>query len=270
MQERTTWYAPTGALGRLTAAAYERAARLIRHREALEARAAVAPVRPGMAEALLLGDRVAVIAEIKRRSPSKGAINESIDAPARARAYANAGARAISVLTEPSEFGGSADDLDATAAAVVIPLLKKDFHVDAVQLLEARAHGASAALLIARALPADRLVELSAAAFDLGVEPLIEVRSEEELDVALSTRARMIGVNARDLETLVIEPGVVERLLPLIPRDRVAIAESGLGSRADVERVAAWGARAVLIGSSLSLAADPGATLAELAGVRRA
>ncbi|MCC6319435.1 MAG: indole-3-glycerol-phosphate synthase [Gemmatimonadaceae bacterium] len=259
-----------GALGRLTAAAYERAARIAGHRSALEALAAGSPTRPSMYDALSQGRTVAVIAEIKRRSPSRGAINTAIDAPARASVYVGAGARAISVLTEPAEFGGAITDLADTAAGVAAPLLRKDFLIDEAQLLEARVHGASAALLIARALPPERLRELAACAVAIGVEALIEVRSEDELALALSTSARLIGVNARDLETLIIEPDVVARLLPLIPRDRMAIAESGMAQVADVERVAALGAGAVLVGSALSLADDPASVVQAFSGVPRA
>lgn len=269
MQEQRTWHPPTGALGRLTAAAWERARALEPRRAEFQALATRREGAPSMHVALRAGASVAVIAEVKRRSPSKGAINEGLDAPARAALYGAAGARAISVLTEPVEFGGTTDDLARIAAQRPVPLLKKDFHVDAIQLLEARAFGASAALLIARALAPERLVALVAEAVALGVEPLIEVRSEEELETALSTSARMIGVNARDLETLVVEPEVVTRLLPLIPGDRVAIAESGVVSRGDVERVAACGAGAVLVGSALSLAPDPAALVRELASVPR-
>ena len=269
VQGHTIWRAPQGALGRLTASSRLRAAALLGDVARLESMIASAQPTPSMAAALATGKHVGVIAEIKRRSPSRGAINEDIDAPSRALVYAQAGAKAISVLTEPAEFGGSVTDLDGIRAITTVPLLKKDFHVEECQLAEARAHGASAALLIARAVAPRRLWDLANYAIGIGLEVLIEVRSEHELDSALATPARMIGVNARDLETLIVENEVVLRLLPKIPADRLAIAESGIATRADVERVAARGAVAVLVGSALSLAPDPGELMSRLSGVPR-
>lgn len=268
MQELTSWRSPGGALGRLTAAAHLRAGRLAPVRADFEARVAAMPSARSMAAALM-GPSIAVVAEVKRRSPSKGPINDTLDAPQRARLYAGAGARAISVLTEPEEFAGSPQDLEETAATIAVPVLKKDFHVAEVQVLEARVLGAAAILLIARALPRDRLRQLAAFAMATGLEPLIEVRSEAELEDALSTGAPMIGVNARDLETLQVDPSVVERLIPQVPAARLAIAESGIGARADVMRVGAAGADAVLVGSALSAAADAADLMRELAGVAR-
>jgi indole-3-glycerol phosphate synthase len=197
-----------------------------------------------------------VIAEIKRRSPSKGAINVSMNAVSRAIEYASAGAAAISVLTEPDRFGGAATDLSDIASGVRVPVLRKDFIVSSVQLYEARALGASAALLIVRALPHSALVELHETGTRIGLDLLVEVRDERELGTALEAGARIIGVNNRDLETLVIERGTVERIVPLIPRGVIAVAESGMTSRSDVERAANAGADAVLIGSAVSAAAD--------------
>lgn len=269
MQEKSRWTPPAGPLGRLSTAALARAERLVPTLNELRARAADCAPRPPFATALKEGDTVAVIAEIKRRSPSKGVINAAIDAVERARLYADAGASALSVLTESAEFGGSADDLRDVAARVTIPLLKKDFHVHPAQAWEARALGASAMLLIARALAPDALQALVDAALEAGVEPLIEIRSEAELERALATPAPVIGVNARDLETLEVETWVTARIVPLIPGDRVRVAESGMSTPADVARAAALGAHAVLIGSSLSSAADPGASLRGLAAVPR-
>jgi indole-3-glycerol phosphate synthase len=212
---------------------------------------------------------VAVIAELKRSSPSRGAINPAMDAARQAAAYAGGGAAALSVLTEPTRFGGSPDDVVAARGATAVPLLKKDFHVDPLQVLEARVLGASAVLLIARALDDARLAALVALAHDTGVEPLVEVRDDRELDAALAAGARVIGVNNRDLETLVIDRGTSERLLPRIPSGCVAIAESGVRDAGDVRRAAACGADAVLVGSSVSAAADPGAAVRALAGVSR-
>ena len=210
-----------------------------------------------------------MIAEVKRQSPSKGVINAGIDAGDQARAYAKGGAAALSILTEPAEFGGSVADLVAARAVTSIPTLKKDFHVHPIQALEARAAGASAMLLIARALAPDRLRQMADAAAENGVEILVEIRSEAELEDALAIDARVIGVNARDLETLIIDPRVTERLIRQIPPDRIAIAESGVTGRADVERVARLGADAVLVGSSISSSGDPMAAVAALTGVDR-
>lgn len=269
MQENSSWSPPGGPLGRLTDAARVRAERLLPTRHELRARARETAPRAPFAAALRSGATVAVIAEIKRRSPSKGVINAAIDAGERARLYAESGARALSVLTEPTEFGGSADDLRDVASRVAIPLLKKDFHVHPVQIWEARALGASAMLFIVRALAPDVLCRLVDEAIEAGVEPLMEIRSEAELERVLATPAQVIGVNARDLETLQIEPAVTARVIPLIPDDRVRVAESGMSASADVSRAAGLGAHAVLIGSSLSTAVDPAATLRQLAAVPR-
>ncbi|MDB4869479.1 MAG: Indole-3-glycerol phosphate synthase [Gemmatimonadales bacterium] len=223
---------------------------------------------PGFAAALRRED-VAIIAEVKRSSPSKGAINPGLDLEKQVRAYEKGGAAAISILTEQHRFGGSNQDLIRARSSVPTPLLKKDFHVEVVQILEARSLGASAALVIARAVPPARLKELVKAGDEIGIEILVEVRDAEELDRALSFGARLIGVNNRNLETLEIDRETSLRLLPLIPRDVVAIAESGVKSVADVSRLAAAGADAVLIGSELSASADPEAAVRALTGVAR-
>jgi len=173
------------------------------------------------------------------------------------------------VLTEPTRFGGSNADLTAARASVRIPILRKDFHVETVQILEARSLGASAALVIARAVPPARLEELMRAGNDDGIEILVEVRDERELDLALAFGARLIGVNNRNLETLEIDSETSLRLLPLIPRDVVAIAESGVKSANDVERLARAGADAVLVGTELSASSDPEAAVRSLTGIRR-
>ena len=173
------------------------------------------------------------------------------------------------MLTEPSEFNGSSEDLTTVRAMVSTPLLKKDFHVHPVQMLEARACGAAAALLIVRALGPDDTRVMADAARQAGVEAVFEVRDEVELASALDAGATIIGVNRRNLETLEMEPDVITRLLPLIPSSCVAIAESGISSRSDVEEVARLGADAVLVGSSLSLASDPQDAVARLTGVTR-
>ena len=257
-----------GPLGRLSTAASARAEELQRHSEELRALGRDVSPAAGFAAALTRAD-VAVIAEVKRRSPSKGVINPSIDASAQASAYERGGASALSILTEPTEFGGSLQDLRDARAAASLPTLKKDFHVHPIQMLEARAAGASAVLLIARALPSDRLRAMAERASELSLEVLIEVRTEAELEEAVAFPDAVIGVNSRDLETLVIDPSVTARLVAMIPADRLAIAESGVSTRADVERVAGAGADAVLVGSSISASPDPAAAVAELTGVTR-
>ena len=268
MQAFLRWTPPGGTLGTICQQAEARAARLSEYAAELERAAHAAPRAPSLAAALRT-ESVAVIAEVKRRSPSKGAIAPGLDAPTQARAYEEGGAAAISVLTEPDHFGGSADDLVAVRSAVTVPALKKDFHVRPLQLVEARALGASAALLIMRALSPGRFRELMGRARELELELLVEVRDEGELERALEGGATMVGVNNRDLETLVIDPTTAERIVPKIPRWAVAIAESGIQRRDDVTRYAGFGADAVLVGSSLSAAADPTAATRALTGVPR-
>jgi indole-3-glycerol phosphate synthase len=269
VQARTAWHPPGGTLGRLSAQAAVRAGAL-RSREAeLRDRLALAPAAPSLEGALRSGDSVALIGEIKRRSPSKGVLDPSIDAPARAAEFARAGAAAISVLTEPGDFGGSNDDLVTVRQAVQVPVLRKDFHVHPIQLHEAKALGASAALLIMRALGPEGTALMASTARSIGIEAVFEVRSEEELNWALDVDARLIGVNRRNLETLEIEDDVIRRIIPLVPPDRVAIAESGISTAADVADVAALGADAVLVGSFLSAAGNVADSVRTLAGIPR-
>ena len=268
MQAFSAWTPPAGVLGRICAEARSRVEQLRSQRAELERHARRAPRAPSLEQALRRAD-VAVIAEIKRRSPSKGTLDASIDAAGRARQYEEAGAAALSVLTEPEHFGGSLDDLSRSSASVGIPILRKDFLVDPLQLLEARALGASAALLIARALAPGDLERMLAAGNDAGLESLVEVRDDAELERAVLAGARIIGVNTRNLETLEIDAAVGWRLVRQVPPGIVAVYESGIAGRGDVERAAAAGADAVLVGSALSAAGDPGATLRSLVGVPR-
>jgi len=213
--------------------------------------------------------RVALVAEVKRRSPSQGIISAALDPVAHATAYAAAGASAISVLTDGPFFGGSLDDLVQVAAAVRLPVLRKDFILDPLQVAEARSAGAAAVLLIVRALAPERLGQLSRAAGDWGLTALVEVHDSRELDTALEAGATVIGVNSRNLDTFTIDTEAAWRLLGSIPADAVAIAESGLASAAEVRRAAELGADGVLIGTALSRAADPSALARELASVAR-
>jgi indole-3-glycerol phosphate synthase len=271
MQVARPWTPPSGHLGRLSSASAERArqSRAALPYDVQFAAALASPEPPGILSAIAAAVGVAVIAELKRQSPSKGNINISLNAEAQVRAYAAGGGAAFSILTEPSEFGGSLEDLRTAAGIDVGPCIRKDFITDAIQLVEARAAGASSALLIARALPTDDLAALVFVARTLGIEPLVEIRDEAELDDALSAGALLIGVNNRDLETLEIDVGVSSRLLPLIPITHVAVYESGIQGRADVERAAGCGADAVLVGSSISTSTDPSGAVAALIGVAR-
>jgi indole-3-glycerol phosphate synthase len=263
------WSPPTGTLGRIVQETEERVAALrARANEVRQAALNAGPPTRPLFDSLRR-NTVAVIAEVKRKSPSKGWINEGLSSSAQARAYEQGGAAAISVLTEPNHFDGSVEDLEAVVAAVRIPVLKKDFHVDSLQLAEARAHGATAALLIARALTPEALADLVQEAQAWHLETIVEIRDERELQRAIDAGARIIGINNRDLETLVIDPTTSERLLPLVPRGLIAIAESGMSSKKDVERVADLGADAVLIGSSLSASPNPAELLAEFTSVLR-
>jgi indole-3-glycerol phosphate synthase len=268
VQASFAWTAPSGTLGRIVEEARVRARALETRATELEKAAAKADRGPAFAAALR-ATAVSVIAEVKRRSPSKGWIRPDIDAAEQARAYEAAGARAISVLTEPEHFAGSTDDLVAVRAAVSLPALKKDFHVEPIQLLEAKALGASAALLIVKALGPAGLQRLMQAAKGLALEVLVEVRDEQELDLALECGALVIGINNRNLETLAMDAATSERLLTRVPTSIIAIAESGVSSRGDVERVAKAGADAVLVGSSVSAAADPREAVRRLTGVAR-
>lgn len=264
----SVWTPPDGPLGRLSERSAERAATARMGRRALERAAADALPCPAFAAALWRPD-IAIIAELKRRSPSKGELDATLNAAERASDYEEGGASALSILTEPTEFGGALDDLRAARSAVGIPLLRKDFIMDEVQLLEARVYGASAVLIIARAHPPTRFFALASEARGLGLDVLLEVRSEMELDRALGVPLGVIGVNNRNLETLAIDDAVSERLLRLVPPERVAVYESGVRDADGVRRAASLGADAVLIGSALSVAGSPAEAVSALTGIAR-
>lgn len=208
-----------------------------------------------------------VIAEVKRRSPSKGDLADIPDPAALAAQYAAGGAAAISVLTEQRRFSGSLDDLRAVRAAVETPLLRKDFIVTEYQLVEARAAGADLALLIVASLPGDLLDRLHDAARELGLTVLVEVHDEAETERAVELGAELIGVNARNLKTLEVDAATFGRLAPLVPEDRVLVAESGITGVGDVERFVAQGARAVLVGEALVKDGAPREAVAAMTGV---
>lgn len=249
-------------------AATERIVEVRRMREpeaALEARAGQEPSRAGRFAAALDRPRcVNVIAECKRRSPSKGVLRAAYDPVAIARAYAAAGAAAISVLTEPTFFDGALEHLAAVRGAVDVPLLRKDFVVSEYQLLEARAAGADAVLLIVAALAQARLAALHARATALGLDVLVEVHDAAELDRALAIGARIVGVNNRNLRTLEVDVASSEALIQRMPADVVAVSESGLRTAADLQRLRALGYRAFLVGERFMTARDPGAELTGL------
>ena len=233
--------------------------------DALEQRIASVEAPRGFRAALAGGD-VAIVAEVKRASPAAGALDLDLDAAALARAYARGGAAAISVLTEPRYFHGSLDDL-AAARGAGLPVLLKDFVIDEVQVLQARASGADAALVIVRALERDDdLRALVAATRALRMDALVEVHDERDLERALGAGADLVGVNHRDLATFAVDPARTERLAGLVPSGVVLVALSGVTSRADGERLARAGAHAVLVGESVVTAPDPAAKVAELAG----
>jgi indole-3-glycerol phosphate synthase len=232
---------------------------------ALERRAeAVTPRGERFAAALGKHGRVNVVAECKRRSPSRGVLVEVYDPAAIARTYETGGAAAISVLTEPTFFDGALAHLTAVRATVDTPLLRKDFIVDGYQLLEARAAGADAVLLIVAALGQSDLVRLRAQAEGLGLATLVEVHDEEELARALDSGARIIGVNNRNLRTLAVDVGASRRLGPRIPPDVVAVSESGLTGRRELDELSRMGYRAFLIGEHVMTAPDPARAIAEL------
>ena len=205
---------------------------------------------------------VAVIAEVKRKSPSKGALADIPDPAALAGQYAAGGAAAISVLTEERRFGGSLADLRAVRAAVDVPVLRKDFIVSPYQLVEARAAGADLVLLIVAALSDRELAALHRLALDLGTTPLVEVHDVAEAERATALGAQVVGVNARNLKTLEVDPDAFARVAAVLPDDVVKVAESGIGGPEDVTRVVAAGADVVLVGEALVRHGDPRAAVA--------
>ena len=231
--------------------------------EQLKELAAKAPA-PKDAFSALRGSDVGVIAEVKRRSPSKGDLADIADPAELARDYADAGARVISVLTEQRRFGGSLADFDAVRAAVDVPLLRKDFIVSPYQVHEARAHGADLVLLIVAALEQNALVALLDRVESLGMTALVEVHTAEEADRALEAGASVIGVNARNLHTLEVDRDMFHRIAPGLPFETVKVAESGVRGPSDLMTYAGAGADAVLVGEGLVASDDPKAALVKL------
>jgi indole-3-glycerol phosphate synthase len=233
----------------------------------LARKAAAAPAPRGFRRALLArGGAPRVVAELKRRSPSKGEIRADFDPVAIARAYEAGGAAALSVLTDERFFGGSLHVLEAVRAATALPLLRKDFVIDPVQIDEARAAGADAVLLIVAALAKPELEKLHTHAVALGLDVLVEVHDEAELDAAKGVGADLIGINNRDLRTFVTDLAVTERLAKRVPQGALVVAESGIFGPEDVARLQRAGAAAFLVGESLMREVDPGRALRRLLG----
>ena len=228
---------------------------------------AAEPARPF--RTALQGPRIRLIAEVKGASPSAGTIRPDFDPAGIARAYERWGAAAISVLTDGRYFHGADEHLVAAREAVRVPVLRKDFIVDAYQVYEARALGADAVLLIVAALPAPALADLQGVAHELGLAALVEVHTEAELETALTVRAPLIGINNRNLDTLETSLDTSRRLRPRIPPGVTVVAESGFEERSQVEEMERLGVSAVLVGTALMRAPDPAARLRELLGIAR-
>ncbi|CAB4783068.1 unannotated protein [freshwater metagenome] len=230
--------------------------------DVLDAVAQAHPVKDAITA--LKGDKISVIAEVKRSSPSKGVLAQIPDPALLAKSYEAAGAGAISVLTEARRFGGSLNDLDAVRAAVNIPVLRKDFMVDEYQFYEARAHGADIVLLIVAALSKNQLQDFAELTKSLGMHALIEVHTEDELVRALEIEPAMIGVNSRNLKTLEVDAKVFNSLLPQIPKNIIRVAESGISTADDVGFAKKCGANAVLVGEALVKGSDVTLTMRTL------
>jgi indole-3-glycerol phosphate synthase len=250
-------------LDTIIAAHRDAASRDERDLDALVAAAAARPATRGFAAALRR-DRLAVISEIKRRSPSKGDLFPDLDPAELARTYEAGGASCLSVHTDEAHFGGSVADLQAARAACALPVLRKDFTVDARDVADARLMGADAVLLIVAALSDDELRTFHGIATDLGLDVLVEVHDAAELDRAAAIGASLIGVNQRDLATFTVDRELAAKLRPSMPEGAVTVAESGVRDAADAAALRAAGYDAVLVGESLVTSDDPGAAVLEL------
>ena len=235
--------------------------------EGLQERLAPAPRGRPFSEALIQ-EGISLIAEMKRASPSQGPIRPDATVTAIVRAYEAAGASACSVLTEPHWFGGSLDDLAEARAACDLPLLRKDFIVDPYQLAEARLAGANAVLLIVAALDPGELASLYDQASEIGLDCLIEVHDDDEMEIAVECGVEIIGVNNRNLHTLEVDPETALRLLVDAPAGTIVVAESGITSNEDVQRLEDAGVDAILVGEALMRADDPAAAVHALLGTR--
>jgi len=267
-----SWRPPAGVLGELVAAAFADCEARRKNRPGLESE--VRPRQPSGRFRRALADQGAgfpLICEVKRASPSAGVLSEKADAGELARRYAEAGARCISVLTEERRFGGSLQDLRAARRAVALPLLRKDFIVDSYMVSEAAEAGADCVLLIAAAVEPDTLNELADRAEKLGMDVLLELIYPRDLDVLGMREWPLVGINARDLETLVVDPSRFAALAPSARRaGRLLVAESGIENARDIERAQSQGAQAALIGEALMRAKDPRSLIRSLASAGRA
>ena len=264
-----TWRPPQGALGELVAAAREDCEARRKRRPDLKSEVRRPSARRGFARALAdqRAEGFPLICEVKRASPSAGSIRADADVPELARSYAQAGARCLSILTEGRRFGGSLDDLRTARTAVSLPLLRKDFIVDEYMIYEAADCGADCILLIAAAVEPTALVELAEVAENLGLDVLLELIYPRDIDVLALREWPLVGINARDLETLQMDPARFETLSPKVGKPgRLLVAESGIETPGDVERVKKHGAGAVLVGEALMRRKDPGPLIRALAG----
>lgn len=257
--------AAPGVLGRILAAKAGEVAALRAELDPARLRAAALAAPPAQDfAAALMARPIAVIAEIKKASPSAGAIRPGLNVPGQARAYAAGGAAALSVLTDAPFFGGSLADLTAARGAVALPILRKDFIIDPLQLSQARLAGADAALLIAAALTPRQLADLYIEARAVGLTPLVEVHAQGELGPVLELQPPIIGVNNRNLTSLAVDLATAEHLRRIIPDHIPVVAESGIAGPADVARLIAAGIRAFLVGTALMRSPDPAAALRAL------
>jgi indole-3-glycerol phosphate synthase len=250
---------------------------IARKREEVEQRKSVAPMvylreriarqKPTVDIALALnGDHVRLIAEVKQASPSRGVLSANFNPSRLARIYAEGGAAAISVLTEANYFMGSIEHLAAVKEVAGLPLLRKDFIFDHYQIYESRAYGADALLLIAAILNHGQLKDLLSLSHSLGLECLVEVHNEGEVERAVLSEAEIIGINNRDLNTFAVDINTTRRLRPLVPKGKIVVSESGIKSRKDIENLRKWGVDAVLVGEALVTAGDVRAKMNELIG----
>ena len=225
----------------------------------------IAHQKPALDLALALkGDHIRLIAEVKQASPSRGVLSPNFNPTKLARTYAECGAAAISVLTEEKHFMGNIEHLAAIKEVVELPLLRKDFIFDPYQVYESRAYGADALLLITAILNQGQLKELLSLSHSLGLRCLVEVHNEGEVERAVVSKAEIIGINNRDLNTFAVDINTTRRLRPLVPKEKIVVSESGIKSRKDMERLGKWGIDAVLVGEALVTAGDMRAKMKEL------
>ena len=225
----------------------------------------IARQKPSLDIALnLKGNHIRLIAEVKQASPSRGMLIPNLNPVELAQTYAEGGAAAISVLTEENHFMGSIEHLAAIREVVGLPLLRKDFIFDPYQVYESRAYGADALLLIVAVLNQEQLKELVSLSHSLGLRCLVEVHNEDEVERAVLSKAEIIGINNRDLDTFSIDINMTRRLRPLIPQERIVVSESGIKSKRDIEKLGKWGVDAVLVGEALVTASDVRAKMKSL------